>query len=733
MIVLHAPEASDQYRGAIANGNKGAFMRKHLARKFNAEDIYITSLVKCYPGKNGKADADPPKYALDQCQKWLDMEIGVVNPDLLVAVGAFVQRGLGIKGGIRKNAGKIFDSDFGIPTLVIPNPGSLMLPKTRPEDIMAFVASLDAIKTFMAGGIERVEFDEFADMEEPLGFDVETADVDGFPTLDPKPEGSDIWSTGISGRHARFATTDNEYAADLMEDKVVAGWHMKFDLRWRRDKMNIPVPPPEGYEDGQMLAHIMGLRPMNLKDLSAIYIGGENTKFKDVVKKGVKFEDKAEEVLDYNADDAWKARVMVDILKPQVYENGWGHVYEFDKAFMPVLMEMEDRGLPVSSERMVLWRDQLKVEWEDDLEVLADAGITEPTKNAAIAEKFWKGKPKVVTTKQGLSTAAGDLDEYASEEQRPWVDALIRWRQKTKFVSTYLDNWIEMAKHDGRLHPTFNQTATATARPSTSDPNLANVTKSLLFQMFVAPEGYSFISCDQSQVELRAGGNITGDRALIEAYLNGMDMHDLTAAMYQVKYAAKKAYDLIDGKKDPFDEFTRTFAKRVNFGILYGITKWGLSKMLKCSEEDAQAIIDAFYEKFPGVADWQTDMKNLAERQLWIPDDYGRPLWTPGMAAESGMLRMRGEKQTSNYPLQATAAHEMKKAMMAAREYLVNWVYDEVLFLVPDKHVKDYSEFLSEALVMRDREIPYTIDMKIGKTWGDLKKIPEFDPAEFAA
>lgn len=560
-----------------------------------------------------------------------------------------------------------------------------------------------------------------------IGYDIETGDADGNPVLSPID--GDIWCAGFSDGANRSTTHDKDRMRRILTEHTPVAHNKKFEDRWTREKLGIDIS--ERSEDTMLLAHILGLRPLALKDLAAMFIGGPQEKFREVVKKGVTFNDIPERVRDYCAADAWKARMLYDLLRPQVSAGGWDHVYEFDKGFSNVLGAMEDRGMPVNKERMVAWRQQLRTEMEQDRAILKANGIEEPSKPATYAGMFWQGKDKVVSTKTGLSTTAENLDTYATPEQREWVDALIRWRKDGKFVSTYLDNWIEMGD-DGWLHPSFNQTATATARLSCSNPNLQNVTKSTLFQMFVAPPGYKFISCDYSQLELRVLANVSGDRSLIEAYLAGQDMHDLTSQLPAVQRAAKIAYEYTP-KDIPFEKFLRDFTKRVNFGIVYGITAYGLAKMLRCSEGQAQAIIDSFYERFPGVATWQFDQKDFARQNLYVPDWFGRPLWVPGMAVDRGSLSHRGEKQTVNYPIQGGGIQVVKEAMVDAAEYLVCQVHDEVLYLVPEAEVEDYGQFLKETLVRTHHEVPYTTDFHVGDTWGDIKSIPEFDASEFAA
>ena len=738
MVLGEAPDMEDGIHGATMIDVKGEFLVTHLEKLFARTDFYLTNTVKCFPGSMGKykGTVPPPLYAIEACSPFLESEIAFVEPEVIVAVGAKVMKRFKIKGGVRQNTGKVFwNDDYGIPVIVIPAPGSLMGKKTRPADVLAFTTALNAIKTLLDGGHDEPEYSDTLSLDDSLiGYDVETSDDKGFPVL--RPSEGDIWCSGFASRTDRIARMNNMEAASILKYITPVMWHKKFDARWSKEKLGVDVG--EDFEDPMLMAHILGLRPLGLKDLASIFIGGNPQKFRDVVKKGVSFDDIPEDVMKYCAGDAWKALKMLDILKPMIEAGGWEHVYEFDKKFSGVLGRMEDRGMPVSYPKMTRWKDELLVEMQSDLEILEQFGITTPSKPASYSGMFWKGSCKdhkgthrISTEKGGLSTSADDLTDHASEDQKPWVEALIRWRQNSKFIATYLDNWIDLALHDGKLHPSFNQTATATGRPSTSDPNLGNVTKSNLFQMFEAPEGYQFISCDYSQVELRMLANVSGDRTLIEAYHNGMDMHDLTSAMRQVQRAARIAYNLTS-QSEPFDDYLRTFSKRVNFGIVYGITAWGLGKMLKIDGDQAQAIIDAFYEKFPGVGDWQARNHTFAKANLYVEDWFGRPLWVPGAAVDRGSIAHRAEKQEKNYPIQGGAAQVTKEQMMETQEYQVNWVYDEVLYLVPDAHVKDYSEFLSEALVGRQHELPYTIDMKVGRTWGDIKHIPEYNPEEFA-
>lgn len=255
---------------------------------------------------------------------------------------------------------------------------------------------------------------------------------------------------------------------------------------------------------------------------------------------------------------------------------------------------------------------------------------------------------------------------------------------------------------------------------NSSNPNLQNVPKDEdipLYNLFEAPEGWSFISFDYSQLELRMLANLTGDEAMQRAYLEGRDLHQETQTILEnMGIFAQLGVDELH---------KRVFAKTVNFGIAYGITAWGLSTRLNISEDAAQILIDAFYEAYPRVTAWNNEQYAFAEQHGYAETFLKRPIYVPGMLVDDGPLRHHAEKQTVNAPVQGGATETVKQAMLRAPEYLVFQVHDELLYLCPSNEAEELKRHLEEVLPDYRHDVPYTVEGRIGKTWGDLKNIAE--------
>ena len=482
----------------------------------------------------------------------------------------------------------------------------------------------------------------------------------------------------------------------------------------------------EQWHDTILSAHLLGYKPKSLKALTTIFLGVDLDKTFVSERKTVRYEERADEVLEGCARDAWATQALHQLFYPELERRGLVPLYAKELQVTRVLMDMQRAGMPISRERVALAEgDAIRKTGRLEME-LAELGIDDPGNNAEIAAKFWKGKPRKKSTKGGgsLSTAAEHLQEFATAEQKPWVDKLIEWRQTEKFISTYLSNW----KDRDVLYPSINQTGTATWRFSCSDPNLQNVPKSVdtpLYQMFVAPEGYTWISADYSQLELRMLAVLSRDKNLLGVYERGEDLHDRTVASIEwlAKLARGTAHDA---------DTARRVAKVVNFGIPYKISPKGLVERANVSLDQGRELIEGFYNDYPDVLQWQEDQIAFASEHGYVETQLGRPLYVPLLTVSDARLFAAGTRQAVCYPVQGGGAEIVKDGMLRCPEFLRMQVHDELLYLVLDELVGDYSHFLQETLPDIDYAIPFPVDIKMGKTWGDIKSIPDtmFDAEE---
>ena len=533
-----------------------------------------------------------------------------------------------------------------------------------------------------------------------------------FIGVDTETEHGRIWCVGQDDGKSRTATRDwRPLVAATQALGIIPIFH---NAGWDLAEFRHEGVEWTNYEDTILKAHLLGHHPLGLKALTPIFTGVHLRAYSEVVgtgKKAVLMDSIAQEVLNYCSMYAWSTyELNRQFQLPPALQS----IYEKEKKITRILMDMKVAGLPIDQDKLRYGRRTVLKRMAVLENELQAVGIDEPTKNTAIARLFWKGKPHKVTTRsKELSTAAEVLRANATAADS-WVDALLEWRQLAHFQGTYLEGW----KGHDVLHPSLNQTGTMTGRFSCSDPNLQNIPKSKLvslYNLFVAPEGWTFISADYSQIELRVLANSSRDPAMMLAYMEGRDLHQETQARLGDAFVH---YGITT------DDGQRRFAKTINFGIAYGITAYGLAPKLNLPHEgDAQRFIDGFYNAYPRVGHWQHEQIVFGEEHGYVESLDGRPLYVPCVLAERGRLRYHGEKQCMNYTIQGGAAEIVKDAMLRAPQYLRMQIHDELLYLVPVAEADDYYHFLEETLPDTRHIVPYTVSIKAGNTWGDLKAL----------
>jgi DNA polymerase-1 len=299
------------------------------------------------------------------------------------------------------------------------------------------------------------------------------------------------------------------------------------------------------------------------------------------------------------------------------------------------------------------------------------------------------------------------------------------WREYSKLLNTYLGPLPTLIGEDGRLHTTFNQTVAATGRLSTTSPNLQAIPIRTelgreIRSAFVAEPGHKLLSADYSQVELRILAHVSGEPKLREAFEAGEDIHAATAAEVLGKERAALTKD------------ERNVAKMVNFGIIYGISSFGLSENLEISREDAQAYIDAYLARFPHVQDFIQRTIEQATRDGYVTTLLGRRRPVPEIRASNRQTRSLGERLAVNSVMQGTAADIIKKAMVAIHRRLrdegrgarlVLQVHDELLLEVPDAEVSAVKELVrAEMCDAYPLDPPLDVDIGVGDDWNDSKR-----------
>ena len=393
---------------------------------------------------------------------------------------------------------------------------------------------------------------------------------------------------------------------------------------------------------------------------------------------------------------------------------------------IPCLYDMERVGIRLLPDQLSAYGDKLEAqirELEKDIhrEAGEEFNINSPMQLGEIL--FVKmGIPGGKKTKKGYSTAADVLEKLAPDY--PFVRHILDYRALAKLKSTYTDGLIGCVGADGRIHSTFNQTITATGRISSTEPNLQNIPVRmeqgrLIRKYFVPEKGCCFIDADYSQIELRIMAHMSQDESLMEAFNSGEDIHALTAS---------KVFHT------PLADVTpqmRRSAKAVNFGIIYGISTFGLSEDLNISRKEAKEFIDEYFETFPKVREYLDGCVNGAGKDGFVVTEFGRRRPVPELASSNFMQRSFGERVAMNAPIQGTAADIMKIAMIRVKTRLENeglksrvilQVHDELLLEAPCGETEHVERLLREEMEGAvSLSVPMLVETSTGSNWYEAK------------
>lgn len=439
------------------------------------------------------------------------------------------------------------------------------------------------------------------------------------------------------------------------------------------------------------------------------------------------FKEKREEFLKYVCYNAAVAFLCSDILEKKLDEDGEISLYkEIELSLLYTLYNMEHEGIRVWSSALKEYGDKLAVriaELEKKIYELADEefNINSPKQLGEIL--FGKMKlPGGKKTKSGYSTAADVLEKLAGEYDI--VNKVLEYRQLAKLKSTYADGLAAYISEDGRIHGKFNQTITATGRISSTEPNLQNIPVRMeigreIRKVFVPDEDYVFVDADYSQIELRVLAHMSGDKTLIDAYKQDRDIHRITAS--QVFHV-------------PFTEVTdlqRRNAKAVNFGIVYGISSFGLGQDLGVSRKEAAEYIEKYFEAYPGIKEYLDYLVSFAREHGYVKTMLGRIRPVPELKSSNFMQRSFGERIAMNSPIQGTAADIIKLAMIRVdnrlrsgnfKSRLILQVHDELLIETHKDETEAVCALLKEEMEQAVKlSVEMCVDMHVGNNWFEAK------------
>ncbi len=524
-----------------------------------------------------------------------------------------------------------------------------------------------------------------------------------------------------------------EKLTPLLADESVkkVGQHLKYDLNVL-DRYDVTV---NGIEYDTMLEsyvlNSVGSRH-NMDDLAKRYLGRETIKYEDIAGKGAKqitFDQvPVEQASDYAAEDADVTWQLHQVLWPKLEaEPTLTRVFkDIEMPLMPVLSRIERTGTLIDGG---LLAEQSKE--------LAERMQSLQAKAYELADgEFNLGSPKQLqevlydrlglpvlkkTPKGAPSTAEPVLIDLARDYELPQV--IMDYRGLAKLKSTYTDKLpLVINQKTGRVHTSYHQAVAATGRLSSTDPNLQNIPIRTadgrkIRQAFVAPPGRKIIAADYSQIELRIMAHLSGDAGLTEAFANDQDIHRATAS------------EVFSVALDEVSDDQRRNAKAINFGLIYGMSAFGLGRQLSISRTLAQDYIDRYFARYPGVAGYMERTRALAHDQGFVETVYGRRLYLPEINSKNHQRRQAAERTAINAPMQGTAADIIKRAMLAVDTWLpasgldalmIMQVHDELVFEVLEEDVDGLVSGVNERMAAAaDLSVALVVEAGVGNNWDE--------------
>ncbi|MBN1176576.1 MAG: DNA polymerase I [Dehalococcoidales bacterium] len=484
--------------------------------------------------------------------------------------------------------------------------------------------------------------------------------------------------------------------------------------------------------DSMIAAHLLGENALGLKALSFSRLGIEMTPIKNLIGTGQKQISMSQvdikQASDYACADADMTFRLVQLLDKDLQKEGLMKLFDdVEMPLVPVLLLMERNGVAVDTAIL----QEMSKSLGEQVDVLAGRIFEEAKHEFNINSPQQLGKVlfeemQLPTTRRGkskYSTEASVMEELRLVH--PIAGDILQYRQLTKLKSTYIDALPALVNpKTGRIHTSFNQTRTTTGRLSSSDPNMQNIPVrgelgGQVRQAFIAPSGASLLGGDYSQIDLRALAHLSGDEGLMQAFKHDEDIHAATASRLFGVDASRITPD------------QRRFAKTVNFGVIYGMSDYGLEQATEFSREEAGKFIKAYFEKYPGIRKYLDDTKELARRQGYVQTLLGRRRYIPDINSANRQVRESAERMAINMPVQGTSAdiikvaminlyREMEKRKLQSRMLLQ--VHDELVFEVPDDEMDTMRKLATEIMDSAvELTVPLKVDTKAGRNWGEMK------------
>tara|TARA_B110000467_G_scaffold21140_1_gene18678 strand:+ start:157 stop:1992 length:1836 start_codon:yes stop_codon:yes gene_type:complete len=517
----------------------------------------------------------------------------------------------------------------------------------------------------------------------------------------------------------------------LLEDatQVICGQNLKYDINVLA---NYNIHWQAKIIDSMVQSYVLNSTASrhNMDALAQHYLDYQTVKYIDIAGKGVKqltFNQVDIELASpYAAEDAdITLRLAQHFSACLVLEPNLGKVYDtIERPLVPVLSRMERIGALVDAkvlgeQSQVIGKRLIELE-RDAYELAGEVFNLSSTQQlgAILYEKL--GIPVTKKTPKGKpSTAEAVLQELAQDYELPKL--LLQYRSLSKLKSTYTDKLpLEINPATGRIHTSYHQAVAATGRLSSSDPNLQNIPirsaeGRQIRQAFVVPKGQVMVAADYSQIELRIMAHLSKDEGLLNAFATGQDVHKATAA------------EVFGVTVEQVSSDQRRSAKAINFGLIYGMSAFGLAKQLGISRAQSQDYIGRYFTRYPGVQEYMDHTKAIAAEQGYVETIYGRRLYLPDIKASNAIARQAAERTAINAPMQGTAADIIKRAMVSVDAWLASsglnarmtmQVHDELIFEVDASQVNKLVVGIKSAMEgAAELLVPLIVDVGVGDNW----------------
>lgn len=507
------------------------------------------------------------------------------------------------------------------------------------------------------------------------------------------------------------------------------GQHMKYDMHVLANHGIIM----RGVQFDTMLeSYVLDSNDRHDMDSLALkHLGITTTSYEDLAGKGAKQlkmnEIDVEKAGYYAAEDADITLRLHLALWPQLQAiPSLEKVFtEIEMPVMPVIWQMEENGALIDSD--LLYQQSLEIEQRlQQLEQQAHnvAGevfnLASPKQLGTILfEKL--GLPVKKKTPKGAPSTAEEVLQELADEGHELPELLMEHRGLAKLKNTYTDKLpVMVAESTGRIHTSYQQSVAATGRLSSTDPNLQNIPARSeegrrIRQAFIAKPGFKLVAADYSQVELRIMAHLSGDKSLLDAFAAGRDIHRHTAA------------EVFGIAESEVTDNQRSAAKAINFGLIYGMSAFGLAKQIGCSRTEAQDYVNLYFERYPGVQNYMTETRELAREQGYVETVYGRRLYLPEITSRNVPRRQHAERTAINAPMQGTAADIIKRAMIQVSDWLVSsnfdasmlmQVHDELIFEIREDQAQDFAQQVKAVMEQAAKlDVPLVVDANVGDNW----------------